>query len=224
MRSSRPILIWMEFGYARVSTNGQNPERQITSLLEYGIPRKRIYVEKETGSFFSCRSVYLSLRKRLRKGDKLVISSLDRLGRNYLGVLDEWQYLTRVKEAKVVVLDMPLLGAGGEGLGLLGDLLSDLVLRLLSFVAEQEKTNILERQRQGIAAAKSRGVRFGRPCLLIGSREKEALSGYLSGVYSGAEAIAISGMKRSTFYSVARRMRQEWKGEEQKPCIHCLQT
>ncbi len=149
------------YGYARVSAVTQKEDRQIDELLKYGISIKRIFTDKQSGKDFK-RSQYKYLRKRLKKDDVLVIKSIDRLGRNYEDILDEWKYITKKKKADIVVLDMPLLDTRNSK-DLLGTFIADLVLQLLSFVAENERANILTRQREGIIAAKKRGVKFGRP-------------------------------------------------------------
>ncbi len=149
------------YGYARVSAVTQKEDRQIDELLKYGISIKHIFTDKQSGKDFK-RSQYKHLRKRLKKDDVLVIKSIDRLGRNYEDILDEWKYITKKKKADIVVLDMPLLDTRNSK-DLLGTFIADLVLQLLSFVAENERANILTRQREGIIAAKKRGVKFGRP-------------------------------------------------------------
>ena len=149
------------YGYARVSTVGQKEDRQLDELLNYGVHEKNIYIDKQSGKDFK-RPEYRKIYKRLKKDDLLVIKSIDRLGRNYAEILHEWQKITKTKKADIIVLDMPLLDTTNAK-DLLGTLIADLVLQLLSFVAENERVNILQRQAEGIAAAKKRGVRFGRP-------------------------------------------------------------
>lgn len=148
-------------GYARVSTLSQKEDRQIDELLAYGIESKNIFVDKQSGKDFK-RLQYLNMFKKLRKDDLLVIKSIDRLGRNYTEILEEWRKITKKKGVDIVVLDMPLLDTT-KSKDLLGTFIADLVLQLLSFVAENERRNIRQRQAEGIMAAKKRGVRFGRP-------------------------------------------------------------
>ena len=148
-------------GYARVSSVNQHEDRQIIDLLSYGVPEKEIYIDKQSGKNFE-RSAYKKMYKALKKDDLLVIKSIDRLGRNYREIQDEWQKITKKKGADIVVLDMPLLDTA-KSKDLLGTFIADLVLQLLSFVAENERASILKRQKEGISAAKKRGVRFGRP-------------------------------------------------------------
>lgn len=149
------------YGYARVSTVGQKEDRQLDELINYGIAERNIYIDKQSGKDFK-RAEYVKLYKKLKKDDLLIIKSIDRLGRNYAEILSEWQKITKTKKADIIVLDMPLLDTT-KAKDLLGTLIADLVLQLLSFVAENERINILQRQAEGIVAAKKRGVKFGRP-------------------------------------------------------------
>ena len=149
------------FGYARVSTKEQREDRQLDALTALHIDPKHIYVDKQSGKDFE-RPMYRKLLRRLKKDDLLYIKSIDRLGRNYREILEQWRILTKEKEVDIVVLDMPLLDTR-RGKDLMGTFLSDIVLQILSFVAENERANIRQRQAEGIAAARARGVRFGRP-------------------------------------------------------------
>ena len=149
------------YGYVRVSTKQQREDRQVIAMREYGIAEKNIVVEKLSGKNFE-RPAYCRLIKRLRPGDTLVIKSVDRLGRNYEEVLAQWRYIHQEKQVAIVVLDLPLLNTV-ENQELIWRLLNDLVLQIFSYVAENERANIRQRQKEGIAAAKARGVRFGRP-------------------------------------------------------------
>ena len=150
-------------GYARVSSVNQSEDRQLIELLAYGVPMNNIYIDKQSGKDFNRKS-YQKMYKSLKSGDLLVIKSIDRLGRNYHEIQDEWRKITKKKGTDIVVLDMPLLDTT-KSKDLLGTFIADLVLQLLSFVAENERINIHQRQAEGIAAAKKRGVRFGRPPL-----------------------------------------------------------
>lgn len=154
-------MIKIKYGYARVSTLNQKEDRQLDELIRYGINFNNVFIDKQSGKDFK-RPQYLKLYRKLKKDDLLVIKSIDRLGRNYNEILFEWQKITKTKGVDIIVLDMPLLDTT-KSKDLLGSFISDLVLQLLSFVAENERTNILQRQREGIIAAKKRGVRFGRP-------------------------------------------------------------
>lgn len=149
------------YGYARVSTVNQNEDRQLAALLNKGVDEKNIFIDKQSGSDFD-RPQYNRLLKKIRCGDLLYISSIDRLGRNYEGIREQWQRLSKELGADVCVLDMPLLDTR-TGKDLLGTFISDLVLQILSFVAQSERESIKKRQAEGIAAAKARGVKFGRP-------------------------------------------------------------
>ena len=151
----------MEYGYARVSTKEQNELRQLIALREFGLTDRAIFVDKQSGKDFDRRS-YQRLLRKLKDGDTLVIKSIDRLGRNYEEILEQWRIITKEKSAAIVVLDMPLLDTR-RNRDLTGTLIADIVLQLLSYVAQTERENIHQRQKEGIAAAKLRGVKFGRP-------------------------------------------------------------
>ena len=152
----------MEYGYIRVSSTSQNVARQVDALHEAGIQDAQIFTDKMSGKNFN-RPSWKRMMRQLKAGDVLVVQSLDRLGRNYEDILEQWRLLIKVKGADIRILDMPLLDTTNKTGGLIGKLVADLVLQLLSFVAESERVNIRERQRQGIDAAKKRGVQFGRP-------------------------------------------------------------
>ncbi|MCI8649483.1 MAG: recombinase family protein [Anaerotruncus sp.] len=149
------------FGYARVSSKSQFEDRQLLSMEEYAILPQNLFVDHQSGKDFN-RPAYRRMLRKLHKGDLLVVTSIDRLGRNYQEMIEQWRILTRQKEVDIVVLDMPLLDTRASR-DLVGTLISDLVLQLLSFVAENERISIRQRQADGIAAARQRGVRFGRP-------------------------------------------------------------
>ena len=149
------------YGYVRVSTKEQNEDRQLLALREFPIESENIWMDKISGKDFN-RPSYRKMMKHLGKGDLLVVKSIDRLGRNYKEILEQWRIITKEKQADIVVLDMPLLDTR-QGKDLMGAFISDLVLQLLSFVAENERRNIRQRQQEGIAAAKQKGIQFGRP-------------------------------------------------------------
>ena len=149
-----------EYAYIRVSSRDQNEDRQKIAMVEYGIAPSNIYMDKQSGKDFE-RPGYQRLLRKLKTGDTIVIKSIDRLGRNYDEILEQWRYLTKERQVAIVVLDMPLLDTR-QGRDLTGVLIADIVLQLLSYVAETERTFIHQRQAEGIAAAKARGVRFGR--------------------------------------------------------------
>ena len=152
----------MNYGYARVSSKEQNEQRQMIALTAFGIAKKNIYMDKQSGKDFD-RPRYKRLVKKLHPGDLLVIQSIDRLGRNYGEILEQWRVITKEKRVDIVVLDMPLLDTRARGQDLTGTFIADLVLQILSYVAQTERENIHQRQKEGIAAAKLRGVKFGRP-------------------------------------------------------------
>ena len=151
----------MNYGYARVSSKEQNEQRQMIALTEFGIAEKNIYMDKQSGKDFD-RPQYKRLTKKLKPGDLLVVQSIDRLGRNYGEILEQWRVITKEKRVDIVVLDMPLLDTQAQGRDLTGTFIADLVLQILSYVAQTEREMIRKRQAEGIAAAKARGVRFGR--------------------------------------------------------------
>ena len=153
----------MEYGYARVSTKEQNEQRQIIALEEFGLNLRQIFIDKQSGKDFECAN-YQRLTRRLKEGDTLVVKSIDRLGRNYNEILEQWRIITKEKGAAIVVLDMPLLDTR-KNRDLTGTLIADIVLQLLSYVAQTEREFIRQRQAEGIAVAKAQGVRFGRPPL-----------------------------------------------------------
>lgn len=153
----------MNYGYVRVSTKDQKEDRQMDAIMAVPIDEKRIFVDKESGKDFN-RTQYKLLKRRLKKGDLLVVKSIDRLGRNYAEILEEWRVLTRKKGVDIAVLDMPLLDTR-QGKDLTGTFIADLVLQILSYVAQTERENIRKRQAEGIRSAKIRGIQFGRPPL-----------------------------------------------------------
>ena len=195
----------MKYGYIRVSSREQNEDRQVLALQQYGIVGKRLYIDHQSGADFQ-RPAYQRLLKRLRREDLLVVKSIDRLGRNYGEITEQWRLITREKGADICVLDMPLLDTRRDK-DLLGTFLSDIVLQVLSFVAENERDNIKSRQAEGIAAAKARGVSFGRPRVELPPGFEETAWRYHNGELSigaGAERLNIS---KSTF----RRRLLEWR-------------
>lgn len=185
------------FGYIRVSSRDQNEDRQLIALKELAIPEKNIFVDKQSGKDFQ-RPNYKKMVRRLKKDDLLYIKSIDRLGRNYAEILEQWRILTKDKGIDIVVLDMPLLDTR-RGKDLMGAFLSDIVLQVLSFVAENERTNIRQRQAEGIAAAKARGVRFGRPPSVLPDNFHDVYQRWKNGKITGTKAAKECGMPLSTF-------------------------
>ena len=190
-----------QYGYVRVSTREQNEDRQMIALNSAEVPKQNIYVDKQSGKDFN-RPMYRKLLRRLRQDDLLYIKSIDRLGRNYGEVLEQWRILTKEKQVDIVVLDMPLLDTR-RGKDLVGTFLSDIVLQVLSFVAENERKNIRERQREGIEAAKLRGVNFGRPLKPLPENFEEACERWRAGEITGKEAARLCGMPYTSFYRKA---------------------
>jgi len=185
------------YGYVRVSTREQNEDRQLIALREMGISDENIYMDKQSGKDFQ-RPQYKKLVRRMKKDDLLCIKSIDRLGRNYKEILEQWRVLTKEKGIDIVVLDMPLLDTR-RGKDLMGTFLSDIVLQVLSFVAENERTNIHQRQAEGIAAAKARGVRFGRPPRPLPENYHNAYQRWKQGEITGTAAAKECGMPLSSF-------------------------
>lgn len=188
----------MEYGYARVSSKEQTEQRQIIALTEFGVSSKNIYMDKQSGKDFE-RPRYKRLIKRLRPGDLLVVQSIDRLGRNYSEILEQWRLITKEKRADILVLDMPLLDTRSQGRDLMGTFLSDIVLQVLSFASENERINIRQRQAEGIAAAKSRGVRFGRPPRPLPDNFHILYQKWRAGKITGTAAAKACGMPLATF-------------------------
>ena len=185
------------YGYARVSTTDQHADRQLTALLASGVERKSIFIDRKSGRNFD-RPAWKRLRRRLRSGDLLVVQSIDRLGRSYGEVQDEWRWITKTLGAEVQVLDMPLLDTR-KNKNLLGTFIADLVLQVLAYCAQFEREAILTRQRQGIDEAKKRGVRFGRPRCEMPPEFAEAVEMVRSGEISGRQGAQLCGMSYSTF-------------------------
>lgn len=185
------------FGYIRVSSRDQNEDRQLIALKELAIPEKNIFIDKQSGKDFK-RPQYRKMIRRVRKDDLLYIKSIDRLGRNYAEILEQWRILTKDKGIDIVVLDMPLLDTR-RGKDLMGTFLSDIVLQVLSFVAENERTNIRQRQAEGIAAAKARGVRFGRPPSRLPDNFHDVYQRWKNGKITGTSAAKECNMPLPTF-------------------------
>lgn len=195
------------YAYARVSAQDQNIARQLDAFQEFGVSEKFIYVDKRSGKDFE-RENYKKLLRRLRKGDTLVIKSIDRLGRNYSAILREWSRITGEIEADIVVLDMPLLDTRTTPDNLVGKFISDLVLQILSFVAENERADIRKRQREGIDSARSRGVKFGRPGKTYSEDFVSICRAYFEGAIPLKDALTRLGVKRCNFYYHAHRLEE----------------
>ena len=189
------------YGYMRVSSKEQNEDRQKIALTEMGVPENIIYMDKQSGKDFE-RTQYKRLLRKLNENSVLYIKSIDRLGRNYGELNEQWRIITKEKKADIVVIDMPLLDTRREK-NLLGTFISDVVLALLSYVAENERTNIKQRQAEGIAAAKARGVKFGRPPLPIPENFYQMHKDWRAGKITIEEAAKACNMCPKTFYSKA---------------------
>ena len=187
----------MDYGYIRVSTKEQNEDRQVIALRECGIPPDRIFVDKQSGKDFQ-RPQYRRLLRKLKPNDALVVKSIDRLGRNYEEILDQWRIITKEKGADVIVIDMPLLDTHANK-DLTGTLIADIVLQLLSYVAQTEREFIRQRQAEGIAAAKARGVRFGRKRLPIPAEFPAVLALWRENRLSARKAAKRLGVSPRTF-------------------------
>lgn len=192
------------YGYIRISTTDQNIARQLVALEKKEIPRKNLYIDKQSGKDFN-RPAYKKLLKKLKEGDLLYIKSIDRLGRNYEEIQEQWRILTKEKKIDIVVLDMSLLDTR-SGKDLLGTFISDVVLQILSFVSENERNNIRSRQAEGIAAAKAKGVKFGRPPIPLPDNFHEVHQAWRDKKISLQEAAKKCHMAESTFYAKARKI------------------
>ncbi|MCB5582545.1 recombinase family protein [Flavonifractor plautii] len=192
------------YGYIRVSTREQNEDRQRLALAALPVPEENIYMDKQSGKDFE-RPQYRRLVRRLRRDDLLYVKSIDRLGRNYSEILEQWRMLTKENGVDIAVLDMPLLDTR-RGKDLMGTFLSDIVLQVLSFVAENERDNIRQRQAEGIAAAKARGVRFGRPPLPLPDNFHMLHQAWRGQKITLRQAARACGMPTGTFYSKAIKL------------------
>ena len=191
------------YGYIRVSSKDQKEDRQQIALKEVGVEKQNIYADKQSGKDFN-RPQYKKMLRKLKKDDLLYVGSIDRLGRNYEEILQQWRILTKEKGVDIVVLDMPLLDTR-RGKDLMGTFLSDIVLQVLSFVAENERTNIKQRQAEGIAAAKAQGIKFGRPPLPLPDNFYEVHKAWRSKKITLKQAAEACNMPVGTFYGKARK-------------------
>ena len=189
------------YGYIRVSTREQNEDRQILALKDLSIPEKNLFIDKQSGKDFE-RPQYRKMVRKLKKDDLLYIKSIDRLGRNYSEILEQWRILTKEKGIDIVVLDMPLLDTR-RGKDLMGTFIADLVLQILSFVAQSERENIRKRQAEGIAAAKARGVKFSRPPVPLPGNFYEVHRAWRGKKMTLRQAAEACGMPEGTFYAKA---------------------
>ncbi len=197
------------YGYIRVSTSDQNTARQFAALEKWAIPKRNLYVDKQSGKDFN-RPAYKKLLRKLKEGDLLYIKSIDCLGRNYEEIQEQWRILTKEKKIDIVVLDMSLLDTR-NGKDLLGTFISDVVLQILSFVAQNERENIRIRQAEGIAAAKANGVKFGRPELPLPDNFHEVHKAWRDKKLTLKQAAEACGMKESTFFCKVKRIEESSK-------------
>lgn len=195
-----------KFGYIRVSTREQNIERQLIALREAGVRKKDIYIDKQSGKDFE-RPAYIKMMSMIQKDDLLIIKSIDRLGRNYQEIMEQWRIIIKEKNADIRILDMPLLDTT-KTKDLMGTFISDIVLQLLSFVAENERENIRQRQAEGIAAAKARGIRFGKPMIPIPDEFPELFREWEAGNISIYEFASLCNMGKSTMYTRIKEHRE----------------
>lgn len=189
------------YGYIRVSSSDQNEDRQMVAMNNARVPRRNIFMDKMSGKDFE-RPMYKKMVKKLKRDDLIYIKSIDRLGRNYQEVVEQWQYLTRVKNVDIVVIEMPLLDTR-RGKDLMGTFLSDIVLQVLSFVAENERNNIRSRQKEGIEAAKIKGVKFGRPSAQLPENFSEIYHRWEKKEITASEAASLCHFSMSSFYKKA---------------------
>ena len=195
----------MKYGYVRVSTAQQHIDRQIDALLEMGLDKSSIYIDYESGKDFN-RKNYKKLIRKLKKDDLLIIKSIDRLGRDYNMIIEEWRLITKEKEADIMVIDMPLLDTRIEGKNLVGKFISDIVLQVLSFVAQNERETMRIRQAEGIKTAKARGVKFGRPRITLPSNYETVARQYLNKEITNKKACEILGMTRGSFFRYLKEL------------------
>lgn len=208
-----------EYAYIRVSRQEQNEERQLVAMRQLNIPEENIFLDKQSGKDFN-RPNYNAMVNLLKEGDILYILSIDRLGRNYEEIQNQWRILTKEKNIDICVIDMPLLDTR-NGKDLMGTFIADLVLQILSFVAQNERENIRKRQAQGIAVAKAKGVKFGRPEKPIPDNFDKILSDWDHGLISVAEAKIVCGISESTFYRRAREYHLIKKNEGKRAVKKC---
>lgn len=201
-----------KYGYIRVSSRDQNEDRQLIALKEFNIPKKNLFMDKQSGKDFD-RPAYKRMLRKLKDGDELYIKSIDRLGRNYNEIIEQWRIITKVKKTYIVVLDMPLLSTKREDADLTGTFIADLVLQILSYVAQTERENIRQRQQEGIAAAKLKGVRFGRPCLQIPEYFPMINQKYKKGIISSRLAAKHLGVSQNTFLRWSRNVTSSKKSK-----------
>lgn len=195
------------YAYVRVSTLKQNEDRQMIAMGEVKVPEKNIFMDKQSGKDFN-RPMYRKMLKKLKPNDVLYVKSIDRLGRNYEEILEQWKILTKEKKVDIVVLDMPLLDTR-KGKDLMGTLIADLVLTLLSYVSENERCTIRQRQMEGIEAAKLKGVKFGRPPKILPDNFEQIYTRWREKEITVDEAAQLCGVTRATFYRKVKKIEEK---------------
>ena len=195
----------MQYGYVRVSTMQQNVDRQIEALSKFGLKKEHIYIDYESGKDFN-RKNYIRMIKRLKENDLLIIKSIDRLGRDYNMIIEEWRHITKMIKANIVVIDMPLLDTRSENNNLVGKFISDIVLQILSFVAQNEREIMRLRQAEGIKTAKNRGIKFGRPRIVLPENYEIVAKQYKDKKITNKKACELLGMTRGTFFRYLKEM------------------
>ena len=193
----------MDYAYIRVSSASQHIDRQLEEIKKYKIEDKNIFIDKESGKDFNRKS-YNKLLKKLKKDDLIIVKSIDRLGRNYKDIGEQWSYITQKKKANICVIDMPILDTRNVHSDLIGKFIADLILQLLSFIAENERNNIKQRQAEGIKIAKIKGIKFGRPCFEITKDFKESIVLYKKGKLNLAEILEKFKISKTSFYKYAK--------------------
>ena len=198
----------MKYGYVRVSTTTQNIDRQMEEMHKFGLSDEFIYIDKQSGKDFD-RPNYQIMKSKLKKDDLLIIKSIDRLGRNYEMIIKEWSDITKIIEADICVIDFPLLDTRSENTNLVGKFISDIVLQVLSFVAQNERENIRQRQAEGIRIAKEKGVHMGRPKYKLPNNFTEIVVRYHNKELTHIEAAEILNMTRGTFLKYSKLIKKE---------------
>lgn len=202
--------IMKKYGYVRVSTVTQNIDRQMNEMYKLGLSTDSIYIDKQSGKDFN-RTNYVKLKRKLKKGDLLIIKSIDRLGRNYEMILDEWKEITKLKEADIYVIDFPLLDTRDNEHNLIGRFIADIVLQILSFVAQNERENIKQRQMEGIRIAQAKGVKIGRPKKVLPPTFNEIVEKYYNKQITNVQAAKLLKMNRCTFLKYAKEYKDTKK-------------
>lgn len=189
----------MKYGYVRVSTISQNIDRQMEEMYKHDLDKNHIYIDKQSGKDFE-RPQFKKMKRKLKKGDLLIIKSIDRLGRNYEMIIEEWKSITKDIECDIYVIDFPLLDTRNDNVNLVGKFISDIVLQVLSFVAQNERENIKQRQAEGIRIAKEKGVHLGRPRYKLPDNFNYIVNLYNNKMISLSEALCTLHMCKSTFF------------------------